>query len=78
MVKRAPNPVDKHVGSRVRMCRLMLGDGLGLTFQQVQKYEKRTNRIGPLAAHLAYPANPGTVLLSRLTARRGTVARLYG
>src|SRR6202140_4600159 len=53
MVKKAPNPVDKHVGSRVRMRRMMLdmsqeklGDGLGLTFQQVQKYEKGTNRIG--------------------------------
>jgi transcriptional regulator with XRE-family HTH domain len=52
-VKRATNPVDKHVGSRVRMRRLMLGmsqstlaDGLGLTFQQVQKYEKGTNRMG--------------------------------
>jgi transcriptional regulator with XRE-family HTH domain len=51
--KKAPNPVDKHVGSRVRMRRLMLdmsqdklGQGLGLTFQQVQKYEKGTNRIG--------------------------------
>jgi transcriptional regulator with XRE-family HTH domain len=53
MVKKAPNPIDRHVGSRVRMRRLMLGmsqeklgDGLGLTFQQVQKYEKGTNRIG--------------------------------
>jgi len=52
-IKRAPNPIDKHVGSRVRMRRLMLGmsqtklaDGLGLTFQQVQKYEKGTNRMG--------------------------------
>jgi transcriptional regulator with XRE-family HTH domain len=51
--KGPPNPVDKHVGSRVRMRRLMLGmsqtklaDGLGLTFQQVQKYEKGMNRIG--------------------------------
>jgi transcriptional regulator with XRE-family HTH domain len=48
-----PNPVDKHVGARVRMRRMMLsmsqtklGDALGLTFQQVQKYEKGTNRIG--------------------------------
>jgi transcriptional regulator with XRE-family HTH domain len=48
-----PNPVDKHVGSRVRMRRMMLGmsqeklgDGLGLTFQQVQKYEKGRSRIG--------------------------------
>jgi transcriptional regulator with XRE-family HTH domain len=53
VVKRVANPVDKHVGSRVRMRRLMLGmsqeklgNGLGLTFQQVQKYEKGTNRIG--------------------------------
>lgn len=53
MPKKAPNPVDKHVGSRVRMRRMMLGmsqeklgDALGLTFQQVQKYEKGTNRIG--------------------------------
>ena len=47
------NPTDKHVGSRMRMQRLMLdmsqadlGDALGLTFQQVQKYEKGRNRIG--------------------------------
>ena len=53
MVKKAPNPIDKYVGSRVRMRRMMLsmsqeklGDALGLTFQQVQKYEKGTNRIG--------------------------------
>jgi transcriptional regulator with XRE-family HTH domain len=51
--KKTPNPIDKHVGSRVRMRRMMLsmsqeklGDALGLTFQQVQKYEKGTNRIG--------------------------------
>src|SRR5262249_11981804 len=50
---RVPNLTDQHVGSRVRMRRLMLamsqeklGDALGLTFQQVQKYEKGTNRIG--------------------------------
>src|SRR5437868_1148467 len=53
MAKKAPNPIDKHVGSRVRMRRMMLGmsqeklgDAIGLTFQQVQKYEKGTNRIG--------------------------------
>ena len=53
MTTKAPNPVDKYVGSRVRMRRIMLGmsqeklgDALGLTFQQVQKYEKGTNRIG--------------------------------
>lgn len=52
-MKKVPNPIDKHVGARVRMRRMMLGmsqeklgDGLDLTFQQVQKYEKGTNRIG--------------------------------
>ena len=52
IAKKAPNPIDKHVGSRVRMRRMMLsmsqeklGDALGLTFQQVQKYEKGANRI---------------------------------
>src|SRR5213595_1416279 len=51
--KKSPNPIDKHVGSRVRMRRMMLamsqgklGDALGITFQQVQKYEKGANRIG--------------------------------
>lgn len=46
------NPIDRHVGRRVRMRRLMLhvsqtqlGDALGVTFQQVQKYEKGVNRI---------------------------------
>jgi transcriptional regulator with XRE-family HTH domain len=53
MAKKAPNPIDKYVGSRVRMRRMMLGmsqeklgNALSLTFQQVQKYEKGTNRIG--------------------------------
>jgi transcriptional regulator with XRE-family HTH domain len=53
MPRSAINPTDKHVGSRVRMRRLTLemsqsklADGLGLTFQQVQKYEKGANRIG--------------------------------
>jgi len=52
MVRKVPNPVDKHVGSRVRVRRMMLAmsqeklaAGLGLTFQQVQKYESGTNRI---------------------------------
>lgn len=53
MPKRTPDPTDKHVGLRVRTRRMMLGmsqeklgDALGLTFQQVQKYEKGANRIG--------------------------------
>lgn len=48
-----PHPVDIHVGSRVRMRRTLLGmsqeklgEALGLTFQQVQKYERGANRIG--------------------------------
>jgi len=50
--QKSPNPIDKHVGTRVRMRRMMLGmsqtalgEALGITFQQVQKYEKGTNRI---------------------------------
>lgn len=50
---RKPNPVDVHVGGRVRLRRMLLGmsqeklgENLGLTFQQVQKYEKGANRIG--------------------------------
>ncbi|MEL6363596.1 MAG: helix-turn-helix domain-containing protein [Pseudomonadota bacterium] len=53
VTKKSPNPVDHHVGARVRMRRMLLGvsqdklgDALGLTFQQVQKYEKGANRIG--------------------------------
>ncbi len=52
MIK-TPNPIDRHVGARVRMRRLMVGlsqsklaGALDVTFQQVQKYEKGANRIG--------------------------------
>jgi transcriptional regulator with XRE-family HTH domain len=48
-----PNPIDVHVGERIRMwrterkiSRITLGEALGLTGQQIQKYEKGTNRIG--------------------------------
>jgi transcriptional regulator with XRE-family HTH domain len=51
--KKQANPVDAHVGHRVRLRRMLigmsqerLGELLGLTFQQVQKYEKGINRIG--------------------------------
>ena len=68
-MKKSPNPIDKHVGSRVRMRRMMLsmsqeklGDALDLTFQQVQKYEKGTNRIGAsrlqaIGNHLQVPVS---------------------
>lgn len=52
-MKKAPSSVDRHVGTRVRMRRIFvgmsqerLGEALGVTFQQVQKYEKGMNRIG--------------------------------
>ena len=51
--KKKPNPIDIHVGTRVRLRRTMLGlsqeklgESLGITFQQIQKYEKGSNRIG--------------------------------
>lgn len=50
---RSPNPIDVHVGTRVRLRRQVmkmsqekLGDQLGVTFQQVQKYERGANRVG--------------------------------
>jgi transcriptional regulator with XRE-family HTH domain len=50
--ERSPNPVDRHVGLRIRMRRKELGisqerlaDSIGLTFQQVQKYERAANRV---------------------------------
>ena len=49
-----PSPIDVHVGSRIRLRRTLmgmsqerLGEALGLTFQQVQKYERGVNRVGP-------------------------------
>jgi len=53
MAKKSPNAGDRHVGMRIRMRRTVLGmsqerlgELLGITFQQVQKYEKGTNRVG--------------------------------
>ena len=53
MIQKLINPVDRHIGSRIRMRRMQLGlsqeklaEHLGLTFQQVQKYEKGKNRVG--------------------------------
>ncbi len=53
MPPKPPNPIDVHVGSRIRMwrterkiSRITLGEAIGLTAQQIQKYESGTNRIG--------------------------------
>ena len=61
-IRKIPNAIDKHVGSRLRMRRMMLhmsqeelGQAFGLTFQQVQKYEKGTNRMG--ASRLEHAAH---------------------
>jgi len=52
MTKKAPNPIDVHVGSRLRIRRMLigmsqekLGESLDVTFQQIQKYEKGSNRV---------------------------------
>lgn len=69
MPAKKPNPIDVHVGSRVRLRRTMqgisqekLGEALGISFQQIQKYEKGTNRIGAsrmqqIAATLQVPVS---------------------
>ncbi len=51
--KVGPDPIDVHVGGKIKLRRLVLrmsqeklAEGLGVTFQQVQKYEKGTNRVG--------------------------------
>jgi transcriptional regulator with XRE-family HTH domain len=53
MPPKPPNPIDVHVGERIRMwrterkiSRITLGEALGVTDQQIQKYERGTNRIG--------------------------------
>jgi transcriptional regulator with XRE-family HTH domain len=52
-MRKMPDAIDRHVGARIRLRRNMIGmsqeklaEGLGITFQQVQKYEKGTNRVG--------------------------------
>lgn len=83
MPKKQPNPVDLHVGNRVRARRRTLGlsqeklaEAVGVTFQQVQKYENGTNRIGSsrlqqIAAAMAIPISyffedvPGQTELSK-------------
>jgi transcriptional regulator with XRE-family HTH domain len=68
-MKKRPNPIDIYVGSRIRLRRNVmgisqekLGEHLGITFQQIQKYEKGTNRVGAsrlqeIAAMLSVPVS---------------------
>jgi transcriptional regulator with XRE-family HTH domain len=56
--KKSPSSIDRHIGSRIRMRRILigmsqekLGEHLGITFQQVQKYEKGVNRVGSGRLH---------------------------
>ena len=65
MTRRDPNYIDAHVGARIRMRRQLvnmsqerLGELLGITFQQVQKYEKGSNRIS--ASRLFYASKTGS------------------
>ena len=58
MGKQTGNPIDRHVGARIRMLRMVrgvsqtdLGNAVGVTFQQVQKYESGTNRVGVSRLH---------------------------
>jgi transcriptional regulator with XRE-family HTH domain len=79
MATKVPNPVDKYVGSRVRMRRQILGmsqgklaDKLRLTFQQVQKYEKGTNRISASRLQeMSYICRSPCLFLRRRPAERG-------
>jgi transcriptional regulator with XRE-family HTH domain len=80
--KKQPNPIDIHVGSRIRLRRTMLGmsqeklgEALGITFQQVQKYEKGTNRVGAsrlqnIAAILGVPSPSSSRMRRATTAKR--------
>jgi transcriptional regulator with XRE-family HTH domain len=82
MIK-SPSPVDRHVGSRVRLRRTLLGmsqeklgEVLGVTFQQVQKYEKGINRIGAgrLQAIGAALGVPITFFYDGLPGERGSAS----
>jgi transcriptional regulator with XRE-family HTH domain len=85
MAKRSPDPVDRNVGARIRMRRLMLNlsqthlaDALGLTFQQVQKYEKGTNRVS--ASRLQHIARilqvPESFFFEEIHINRGKPAQI--
>lgn len=68
-MQKSPDDIDRHIGARIRLRRVMLGvsqeklaEGLGISFQQIQKYEKGFNRVGAsrllhIAAILDIPIN---------------------
>jgi transcriptional regulator with XRE-family HTH domain len=69
---KGPDPINIHVGGRMRMRRMMLGvsqaklaDAFGLTFQQVQKYEKGINRMGSREEFFEVPISLSAALRSR-------------
>ena len=83
MSVKSPSAIDKHVGTRVRMRRMLigmsqekLGEALKITFQQVQKYEKGTNRIS--ASRLQQIANVLGVTVSFLYEGAPTEAEAGG
>lgn len=82
-----PNPVDVEVGRRIRLRRSLLGlsqsalaDALGITFQQVQKYEKGVNRVGAsrLQAIAQFLGTPVSSFFDEAEAREGESAGLHG
>jgi transcriptional regulator with XRE-family HTH domain len=81
MAKRSPLPVDTLVGQNIRICRLQrglsqteLGTRIGVTFQQVQKYEKGANRVG--ASRLTQIADTLQVSLPTLFDGASTVGQV--
>jgi transcriptional regulator with XRE-family HTH domain len=81
MAKRSPLPVDQLVGQNIRICRLQrglsqteLGQRIGVTFQQVQKYEKGANRVG--ASRLTQIADTLQVSLPTLFDGASTVGQV--
>ena len=85
-MKKSPNSIDIHVGCRVRLLRRRLGvsqqklaDAVGVTFQQMQKYEKGTNQISSSRLHqiaqtLQVPPASLFKGIPRRSARRSTLA----
>jgi transcriptional regulator with XRE-family HTH domain len=83
MSNRAPDPIDKQVGKAIRAHRLMAGmsqtdlaDQVGVTFQQIQKYERGMNRVG--AGRLSRIAQAFNIDVAELYGAQTTVPRRRG